>query len=223
MVPETFSRHPADGNRFPVSAAILNGGKARRFGGLDKQMLEIHGVPIGQMLASTLAALAQELLIIGRPHPIYQALGTRQYGDDEKGKGPLAGLLSSLRLASEEWVFLCAVDTPFVSPALFRYLYSRMRRGSADIVFCESGNMPQPFFALYRKSLASELARCLQDNAAMPFRHFILSQRHDIVRESELISFCDPAFVFLNINDPASYDIALREAECHGLFQSPQI
>ncbi len=31
--------------RLPFSAAILNGGHARRFGGIDKQEVEIEGVP----------------------------------------------------------------------------------------------------------------------------------------------------------------------------------
>jgi molybdopterin-guanine dinucleotide biosynthesis protein A len=209
--------------RLPITAAILNGGKARRFGGRDKQMLEIQGMPIGLALASILNEAAREVLIVGKPHSMYVPLGIRQYEDDVKGKGPVAALFSALRHAAEEWVFLCAVDTPFVSPRLMGRLYSRARERDADIVLCESGGLVQPFSALYRKSLAMELARCVQANPSASFRQFIMTQRHDIVREQEVAALCDPALVFLNINDPASFETALRKAACHGLFHDTQV
>jgi len=108
--------------RLPFSAAILNGGHARRFGGIDKQEVEIDGIPIGLMLASQLSKIAQELLIVGKPQKSYESLGASQFEDDIKEGGPACGLLTALIHASFDWLCLCAVDMPFVSLELIRYL-----------------------------------------------------------------------------------------------------
>ncbi|SLM19483.1 hypothetical protein SPIRO4BDMA_50998 [uncultured spirochete] len=50
-----------------------------------------------------------------------------------------------------------------------------------------------------------------------------MSQRHDIVHEAEISAFCDPEFVFLNINDPASFETAPGKAARHGLFRNAQV
>ena len=197
--------------RLPFSAAILNGGHARRFGGIDKQEVEIEGVPIGFLLAYRLGKIAQELLIVGKPHKLYEDLGASQFEDDIKEGGPVCGLFSALVNASLEWVCLCAADMPFVSLALIRYLYVQSMSKDVDIVLCKTEKSIQPFFAFYNKHLVFELYSYIQSSSGLSLWHFIKIKNHLIIHENEIISLCDPRLVFQNINDRRSLEEARRQ------------
>ncbi|MBP6958237.1 MAG: molybdenum cofactor guanylyltransferase [Spirochaetia bacterium] len=198
--------------RLPFSAAILNGGHARRFGGIDKQEVEIEGVPIGFLLAYRLGKIAQELLIVGKPHKLYEDLGASQFEDDIKEGGPVCGLFSALVNASLEWVCLCAADMPFVSLALIRYLYVQSMSKEVDIVLCKTDDTLQPFFAFYKRNLVSELYSYIQSSSDLSFRHFIKMEKHLIIQENDIASICDPGIVFQNINDRKSLERARKVA-----------
>ncbi len=197
--------------RLPFSAAILNGGHARRFGGIDKQEVEIDGIPIGLMLASQLSKIAQELLIVGKPQKSYESLGALQFEDDIKEGGPASGLFTSLVHASLDWVCLCAVDMPFVSLPLIQYLYLQSMSKDVDIVLCESEGNIQPFFAFYKKNLFSDLYCYIQSSSNLSLWHFIEIKSHLIIHGNEIISLCDPRIVFQNINDRRSLEEARRQ------------
>ena len=197
--------------RLPFSAAILNGGHARRFGGIDKQDVEIDGVPIGLMLASQLSKIAQELLIVGKPQKSYESLGASQFEDDIKEGGPACGLLTALIHASFDWLCLCAVDMPFVSLELIRYLYVQSMSKDVDIVLCKTEKSIQPFFAFYNKHLVFELYSYIQSGSDLSLWHFIKIKNHLIIHENEIISLCDPRLVFQNINDRRSLEEARRQ------------
>lgn len=211
------------GGRAPFTAAILNGGNARRYGGADKQSLSIGGVPIGRMLASVLRAEADELLIVGRPHAMYEDLADGQYDDSLREQGPIEGLLGAMRRASHEWILLCAADMPFVSPPLIRRLFDIASRGSAEVALCEFKGKYQPFSAFYRRDLGPDLAARRVAEPDSSLWGFIRSRRIELLSSDEVSAICDGEFAFLNINDPDSYERARRAAMKHGFSRDAQI
>jgi len=69
---QTGQDHMEGKEKLAFSAVILNGGQGVRFGGIDKQLLEIDGVPIGFALAKTLVQSCEEVLIVGKKNAIYK-------------------------------------------------------------------------------------------------------------------------------------------------------
>jgi molybdopterin-guanine dinucleotide biosynthesis protein A len=78
------------------SAAILAGGRARRFGGRDKSALVVDGRSIRERQVRELTTLTTDILIVGGPGVATAPdapLGTgRVIADRVPGCGPLGGL-----------------------------------------------------------------------------------------------------------------------------------
>lgn len=195
---------------FSFSAVILNGGSSKRFGGIDKQCIKLHGIPAGRLLASTLCSISDDVIVAGRPHAIYQGLPLKQIEDGHAGLGPAEGLRSGLETARHEWVLLCAVDMPFFSPALMRGLLEKACACDASIIACVLDGQLQPFVALYRKGLLPALAEYLGENSRHSLRRFMDRQHILKVDEEEVDRLCPGRFPFMNLNDPESTASALR-------------
>ncbi len=204
------------GERHHFTAAILNGGKAMRYGGADKQSLRFGNTTIGMLLAFTLREEAEELLIVGRPHPMYDAFADGQHEDIVKGRGPLEGLYLAMRHASQPWILLCAVDMPFVSPLLIRRLFEVATFGNHEVVLSEFNGVHEPFSAFYRRDLVDALAVYLESQSSLSLWNFIQTRRFAVLPSSEVTALCDAELVFQNINDPNSYAHALEAAKKRG-------
>ena len=73
-----------------ISAAILAGGRASRFGGINKSLIEIDGIPIISRTITLLEPLFREIILAG--WPAYDPLppGVMSVNDNFPGIGPLA-------------------------------------------------------------------------------------------------------------------------------------
>jgi len=98
-----------------ISAALLTGGSGTRLG-RDKSHVPLAGVPAATRLASRLARVFEDVLLVGGEPP-----------DDTPGRrvpdppGPacaLRGVLGALEAARGERVLVLATDLPLVSDAL---------------------------------------------------------------------------------------------------------
>jgi molybdopterin-guanine dinucleotide biosynthesis protein A len=204
--------------KLAFSAVILNGGQGVRFGGIDKQLLEIDGVPIGFALAKTLVQSCEEVLIVGKKNAIYKPLEVQQIEDAVPGLGPAGGLLAGMMKARADWIYLCAVDMPFFSYSLSKYMYGKALSKEADIIVCQYKGEFQPFFAFYRKSLAGALASFVTSGAKPSLKRFISSRSYDLVSLKELQDIGEQEAIFCNINNSGSLDAARQIALEHGLF-----
>jgi len=204
--------------KLAFSAVILNGGRGARFGGIDKQLLDIGGVAIGLALAKMLVQSCEEVLIVGRKNAIYEPLGIQQIEDAIPGAGPAGGLLAGMMRARADWIYLCAVDMPFFSRSLSSYMYERALSSKADIIACQYEGELQPFFAFYRKSLAGTLASFVTSGTKPSLKRFISSQSCDLVLAEELRDIGKQTAIFCNINNQASLDAARLIALEYGLF-----
>lgn len=204
--------------KLAFSAAILNGGQGIRFGGIDKQLLEIDGVPIGFALAKALVQSCEEVLIVGKKNAIYEPLDIQQIEDAVPGMGPAGGLLAGMMKARADWIYLCAVDMPFFSYSLSKYMYERALFNKADIIICQHKGELQPFFALYRKSLARALSSFIASGTKPSLKRFISCRSYDLVLSEEMPESIDQEAIFCNINNSGSLEAARQFALEHGLF-----
>src|SRR3982751_3417256 len=74
-----------------ISAAILIGGRARRFGGRDKSSLLVDGRPILERQIATLAPLTDDLLIVGSRGPVGSSFSRIQNAAEAGSHDPLVG------------------------------------------------------------------------------------------------------------------------------------
>src|SRR5262249_60389027 len=113
-----------------LSAAILAGGRARRFDGRDKSALLVDGVTIRDRQIAELATFADEILVVGsdwgpsplRPHSVPTPSPVRFVADRVPDCGPLGGLHTALLEAAGDVTIVIACDMPYVSAPALQYL-----------------------------------------------------------------------------------------------------
>ena len=101
-----------------ITALILCGGAATRMGGVDKplQMTEKAGLvlPMLDHVIATLPANAPLLISANRSLDAYALRGSVIKDGEQKGSGPLLGVLAGLRSAQTEWLLVCPGDMPYL-------------------------------------------------------------------------------------------------------------
>ncbi len=112
---------PKDNSEFV--GAVLCGGASSRFG-QDKATYLHNGQPLAKIaLLALLEAGASKVWSIGGDVDALANMGFRSVPDDYPGEGPLGGLISALRLASNELPSICLVlscDLPSASASSVR-------------------------------------------------------------------------------------------------------
>ncbi|MCE2531116.1 MAG: molybdenum cofactor guanylyltransferase [Acidimicrobiia bacterium] len=119
--------------------------------GHDKAFAPFEGRPLAEIArCALLEAGAVEVLSIGGDETRLAALGFTAIPDDVTGQGPLGGLLTALRAATEDWVVVLATDLPRASAGTVRELLAHTGDGSDAVVPLLAGR-PQPAHAVWRR------------------------------------------------------------------------
>ncbi len=139
-----------------ATAIILSGGKSSRMG-QDKGLLPIDGIPMIGKIAGQLYSNFREVLVSGDPGK-YDISNARTVPDLESDRGPLMGLLSTLRASESElnWVTTC--DMPEPNLAFVR----KMIRSIGDydaVVPVDAKGWKQPLIGLYRKGVTDTIGK----------------------------------------------------------------
>ena len=187
-----------------ISAAILAGGRATRFGGADKASLVVGGARIVERQLAALATVADDVRIVANDAARYAGLGVPVVPDAVSGAGPLGGLYTALIDARHDWVLVLACDLPFVTAALLERLAAESRAAEGiDAVVPRSTKGLEPLCAAYRRSCAIRVkARLERGDLAVTA---LLTDLH--VRElghAALAPF-DEGTLFENVNTPHDY------------------
>jgi molybdopterin-guanine dinucleotide biosynthesis protein A len=141
-----------------VSALILAGGKATRFGGIAKHEIVVDGETIFARQVRVLAPLVDEILVSGAVID-----GYRTVRDSIEGAGPLAGIAAGLAACRTDWLLIVAGDMPCISGDLVQRMIERAvtsqdpRGGDcAEGVGLRVNGLPEPLFCiLHRRVLAA--------------------------------------------------------------------
>lgn len=126
--------------------------------GRDKALLPLHGAPLAQRVAATVAQSAGNATFVGSPD-LYSHLGFPVIPDLYPGEGPLGGILTALGHSHAEWNLVVACDMPELDPALLtRLLDSASASGADALLPVSSGGRPQPLCAVYHRNCAPSFA-----------------------------------------------------------------
>jgi molybdopterin-guanine dinucleotide biosynthesis protein A len=201
------------------SVAILAGGRARRFDGRDKSALVVGGRTILERQLAELAALSDDIMIVGGREPSGGDAGrtrvalARAVPDRTPGCGPLSGLDAALAAARHAVVVLVACDMPFVTAALCRRLTDLTATADAVVPRTERGY--HPLCAAYTARCRPAVERRL---AARQLK--LVDLLHDLlvrpIDGAELASLGGDRLL-VNVNTAADYDEVVAATVGHEL------
>lgn len=146
--------------RTDTLGCVLAGGEARRMGGGDKTLRELHGRPL---LAHILARLAPQCGAVAinanGDAARFAAYGLPVWPDAVPGLGPLGGVLAALEASPLPFILTVPGDAPFLPPDLVARLHAG--RGAAAVAQAASGGRGHPVIALWPRALAPALRQAL--------------------------------------------------------------
>lgn len=181
-------------------AYLLAGGKSSRMGE-NKAFVSFHGQTLLDRALAALRAACGEVTIVGDP-AIFGAHGP-VVPDLFPGCGPLGGIHAGLSHSSFDLNVMLAVDMPFVSAELLRFLLGEAENGASDAIVTvpRTSRGLQPLCAVYRRGFARVAELALKggnykiDSAfeAIPI---------NVITERELATAGFSEKDFLNLNTP---------------------
>jgi molybdopterin-guanine dinucleotide biosynthesis protein A len=194
------------GRHGDLTAAILAGGLARRFGGRDKARLLVGGRPILDRLVEAVAPVASGVMLVTNDPARYADVDLPVIGDEVEGAGPLGGLVTALRASAAPRVLALACDLPYVETDFLAYLAGRAP--DADLVVPRTPDGLHPLCAIYARGLLPLLEARLAGG-----RRALVDLAPDVrtveVGPDEVARFDTLGRLLTNVNTPDDYEAAL--------------
>lgn len=208
------------------SAAILNGGRAVRYGGADKGALPVGGRTIRDRQLGMLAAMSDDIMLVGGTAPPNDVTATPEHGpavrwiaDHHPGQGPLAGIEAALSAAHHDLTIVLACDMPAVSPALLALLLAHATGQAAgdagagspedqevDVVVPRTARGYHPLCAIYRRDTCLPVVRAHLAAGRLAVRDMLPALRVRELNETDLAAVGDAQWLLANVNTPAEHD-----------------
>jgi molybdopterin-guanine dinucleotide biosynthesis protein A len=196
-----------EGRLAEVGAALLLGGASTRMGA-DKAALALGGVPLAVRTAELLAALFEDVMLVGGTPP--PGAPGRAVADPPGQRCALRGLVAALEAARAPRVLVVATDLPGLTADL---LLALVALPAAEVVLPRSAHGLEPLCALYERGAVLPRAR-----AHLAAEAFAL---HDLLRELQLgtlegtdLAAVDPdGTALVNTNTPEEWESARRRLE----------
>jgi molybdopterin-guanine dinucleotide biosynthesis protein A len=187
-----------------VDCIVLAGGLARRFGGRDKGLILLKGLPLVDWVIRRIEPQVQTLVVsANRNLDEYAALGHAVVVDAIPGHvGPLAGIYTAAQRLSGEWVLTAPCDTPFLPLDLAHRLLARAQHDGLDAVHVAEATQAHYTLLLFRRSRLEGLGAFLAAGGRR-MQDWVAQLR------AQPVVLGDDPHAFLNVNTPA--DLALAE------------
>ena len=197
------------------SAAILAGGRATRFGGLDKGAVIVQGRSILDRQLTALTQVTDDILYVGAKPPAEYRDLLREVPDLRPGLGPLGGLDAALGAARDDTVLVIAGDMPFLTAEFLEYLArmagdaGSMRNpgnpGNIDAAVPRTARGRHPLAAAYRRACQPRVrARLAAGTLAM--RGLLEELQVLEIGHDAIAQFGDPERLLANVNTQADLD-----------------
>ncbi len=189
-----------------ISALILAGGKASRFNGQDKGLIDLQG---STMIARVIQALKPQvhsiLISANRNIESYKNYGYPVLRDQsfalDKLQGPLAGILQGAVKATTPWLLLSPCDTPFIPANYCQKMITALNNQNDKMAVAVYQGKLQPLFVLLPITFQQSLTTALT-NKRYKVGHWIKSMPHVEVNFSE-------GKMFTNINTADELTLAI--------------
>lgn len=198
------------GDKGSVGAYILVGGKSTRMG-RAKALLPFAGMPLVVHVAKLAQAVADAPVLVGSTER-YSDLGFRVIPDETGSVGPLGGILTALRTTEREWNLILGCDLPFLTREWLEFLVARAMGSTADAVVPVNERGYEPLCAMYRKQADRAISAAV-NRGVRKITDALADLTLARIEPAEWKPFDPHGRLFKNINTPAEYEEARREAE----------
>ncbi|MBM3771899.1 MAG: molybdenum cofactor guanylyltransferase [Acidimicrobiia bacterium] len=192
-----------------LSAAILIGGRATRYGGHDKGALVIGGRTIRDRQVEVLSLVSDDVSIVGGDTPVANDLPAhvRWVPDEHPGLGPLAGIEAALRAARHDLVAIVACDMPGLTSAFLTQLVALTGQTDVDVVVPKTEQRYHPLCAVYRAPTCLPVVAERLAEGQLAVKALFARLRLREVTGAELAAMGDPQRLLANINTPADHEM----------------
>jgi molybdopterin-guanine dinucleotide biosynthesis protein A len=190
-----------------ITAAVLNGGKGKRLGGIDKLMLEVDGRTILSRTLQVLQPLFKRIIIAGNGNLEQPTEDIALVSDRFPGAGPLAGIDAALSESETPYLFVFAGDMPWLSADIIMRQVKFIHDNPCDIVVPRIGIMIEPLHSIFSKSMLPIIEEILRTGKEHSVRS--LFSRAEIRYFDVVLSEYDPRS-FGNINTPGDLNEAAQ-------------
>jgi molybdopterin-guanine dinucleotide biosynthesis protein A len=181
--------------------------------GIDKGAIVVDGVTIRERQLAVLAAVADDILVVGVESPA--APPARSIVDRVPGRGPLGGLDTALFEARHDPVVVLAADMPFVTCQMLAHFLTLALETDVDAVVPRTERGYHPLCAVYRQTAR----RAIEDRlraGRLAMIGLLDDLRVRVVEGRELVALGDPERLLTNVNTPADVE-SLRGLKIHEL------
>ena len=185
-----------------IAAAILAGGRARRFGGRDKSRLVVGGRPIIVRQIEVLDRVADRIFVVANDRERFADLALTVVPDIIPGAGALGGIYTAISSANADRVIVVACDMPNLDEKLLRRLTELA--STADAAWVRSARGPEPLMACYRATAADRIREALDRG---DLRAGDLDRVLNIaeIGDTELAMFGNSDDLLRNVNSPEDF------------------
>jgi len=184
-----------------ISAAVLIGGKSRRFG-RDKVVEPLDGVMLVERVVSVLSPLFSEIILVG--HVRQEIAGYKTVPDIIPGCGPLGGIYTALVSSRNPYCFVFAADMPNLNMGLIRYMAGLKEK--ADIIIPQLSKGMEPLHAVY-SNIAVPVIKDLLEKRKFKILNLIEQMNTEYIGHLSINNFGDPLRIFFNINTLSDINI----------------
>ena len=184
-----------------ITAAILAGGPGSRMKGLTKSLVKIDGETIISRILSVFSNIFGEIIIVTNSPGEYREFPyCRIVRDKFTGKGPIGGIHSALKHASNDTVFICAGDMPLLNRNLIMKQISLFNEMRCDILVPKADSLIEPLHAVYRRKVLTSLGQFIALGKSNAVREFFTTVD---VKYMEVDKNEEMQHIFSNINNPS--------------------
>lgn len=141
------------------TGVVLAGGRSSRMG-RDKALIEVDGRSLLDRALDKLDPHVAELLVVGEPEK-YGHVGPFVIADEWPGKGPLGGLVTAMRYASNDKLLVVACDMPGLNDRLFDLLKTQLGTATEAVV-PRHGGLIEPLASAYHRNAQPAFRRCVE-------------------------------------------------------------
>lgn len=178
-----------------ITAAIIAGGKSKRFGS-DKALINLAGKRLIDHAVTLALTISPQAMIITSGEQHFSGVQIEQVPDIIPDCGPMGGVYTALEKAQTPWVAILPCDTPLLSPEIYEILWKHRKENSAGVAVAE-GKI-QSLVSLWPKSLSPDLLQSIQ-KGELKTHQFLKEHQAVMVSMEENMENYKPEF-FFNIN-----------------------
>lgn len=180
-----------------ISVAILAGGVASRWGGIQKASIHFLGKPLISQYIELLAPLTGELLVIANSPLVPLPESVCVYPDIIPGKGPLSGFHAALSHACNPQVLLLACDMPLITKELLLLIMDKSRQHPGKAIVPRHHMGYEPLLTIWPKTLLATLNQWLIEGKSSKIIRFLEAKE-----AMEVVDVTPYHHLFSNINTP---------------------